>query len=105
MGLIICGWWWSLMTPRNWDWVKWLPHAGDPAVEDAAGPVRLVYASAAEFAAAQDAAVFKGRDAFRPRHAAVLEAVAPMPHTVVVADIAGDRGWGVTGGFAGGWRG
>ncbi|MDQ1249416.1 MAG: segregation ATPase FtsK/SpoIIIE, family [Actinomycetota bacterium] len=77
----------------QWDWVKWLPHAGDPAVEDAAGPVRLVYASAAEFAAAQDAAVFKGRDAFRPRHAAVLEAVAPMPHTVVVADIAGDRGW------------
>ncbi|GLY97590.1 type VII secretion protein EccC [Actinoplanes sp. NBRC 103695] len=27
---------------RHWDWVKWLPHAGHPTVNDAAGPVRLV---------------------------------------------------------------
>ena len=33
----------------QWDWVKWLPHAGDPRVEDAAGPVRMVYRSVAEF--------------------------------------------------------
>ncbi|MEV7625686.1 type VII secretion protein EccCa [Actinoplanes sp. NPDC089786] len=26
----------------EWDWVKWLPHAGHPALTDAAGPVRLV---------------------------------------------------------------
>lgn len=78
---------------QEWDWVKWLPHAGDPAIEDAAGPVRMVYGSVADFSAAQFDAVFKGRDAFRPRHAAVHEPVAPMPHTVVVADLGDEAGW------------
>ena len=42
----------------EWDWVKWLPHVGDPAVEDGAGPVRMVYGSVADFLAAQaDASV------------------------------------------------
>ena len=36
-----------------WDWVKWLPHVADERVEDAAGPVRMVYRSVAEFSAAQ----------------------------------------------------
>jgi S-DNA-T family DNA segregation ATPase FtsK/SpoIIIE len=27
---------------RDWEWVKWLPHAGHPERTDAAGPVRLV---------------------------------------------------------------
>ena len=78
---------------QEWDWVKWLPHAGDPKIEDAAGPVRMVYTSVGDFANAQFDAVFKGRDAFRPRHAAVHEPVSPMPHTVVVADIDDDSGW------------
>lgn len=76
----------------EWDWVKWLPHAGDPAVSDAAGPVRMVYGSVADFAAVQFDAVLKGRDAFRPRHAAVHDPVRPLPHTVVINDL-DDDGW------------
>jgi type VII secretion protein EccCa/type VII secretion protein EccCb len=76
----------------QWDWVKWLPHAGDPRVEDAAGPVRMVYRSVADFSAAQHDAVIKGRSAFSPRHAAKKDPVSPLPHTVVVSDIT-DSGW------------
>jgi DNA segregation ATPase FtsK/SpoIIIE, S-DNA-T family len=32
----------------QWDWVKWLPHHGDPRVSDDAGPARLVYPTVAE---------------------------------------------------------
>ena len=53
----------------------------------------MVYSSVADFANAQFDVVFKGRDAFRPRHAAVHEPVAPMPHTVVIADVDEDDGW------------
>jgi DNA segregation ATPase FtsK/SpoIIIE-like protein len=76
----------------EWDWVKWLPHAGDPTVTDAAGPVRMVYPSVADFAAVQFDAVLKGRDAFRPRHAAVHDPIRPLPHTVVINDL-DDDGW------------
>lgn len=41
----------------EWDWVKWLPHAGDTAVEDGAGPVRMVYGAVADFLAAQQEAL------------------------------------------------
>ncbi len=84
----------------QWDWVKWLPHAGDERTEDAAGPVRMVYPSVAAFAEAQFAAVIRGRDAFRPRHAAVREAIAPLPHTVVISDL-DDAGWSAVLGAAG----
>ena len=30
----------------EWEWVKWLPHAGHPRYRDAAGPVRMVTAQA-----------------------------------------------------------
>jgi DNA segregation ATPase FtsK/SpoIIIE-like protein len=76
----------------EWDWVKWLPHAGDPAVEDAAGPVRMVYSTVADFAAVQFDAVLKGRDAFRARHAAVHDPIRPLPHTVIINDVDDDGG-------------
>lgn len=77
---------------REWDWVKWLPHAGDPRIEDGAGPVRMVYASVGDFLAAQaDSLGLRGRGDFRPRLGAVKDAVSPLPHTVVVCDAGG--GW------------
>ena len=80
-----------------WDWVKWLPHVADERVEDAAGPVRMVYRSVAEFSAAQHDVVIKGRSGFSPRHAAKKDVISPVPHTVVISDVS-DTGWyGVTG--------
>ena len=73
-----------------WDWVKWLPHFGDPAREDAAGPARMVYTSVAEFVAAQ-ASTFEGRGEFMPRHAS-SSTPPPTPHIVVIADCA-DAQW------------
>ncbi|BBX65418.1 ESX-4 secretion system protein EccC4 [Mycobacterium saskatchewanense] len=32
----------------HWDWLKWLPHNGHPAVVDEAGPARMVYRTMAE---------------------------------------------------------
>lgn len=85
----------------EWDWVKWLPHAGDPVVEDGAGPARMVYGSVADFLAAQqDGLALRGRGEFRARHGAIREAIAPLPHTVVVCD-ADDKGWDRLGDRAG----
>ncbi|OBH36642.1 type VII secretion protein EccC [Mycobacterium sp. E342] len=69
----------------EWDWVKWLPHFGDPRRQDAAGNARMVYASVREFAAEQ-AELFAGRGSFTPRHAS-SSAQTPTPHTVIVADV------------------
>lgn len=33
----------------DWEWMKWLPHAGHPAEADAAGPSRMIYDSFSEF--------------------------------------------------------
>lgn len=49
----------------EWDWVKWLPHFGDPRRQDAAGNARMVYSSVREFAAEQ-AELFAGRGSFTP---------------------------------------
>ena len=68
----------------EWDWVKWLPHFGDPRRHDAAGNARMVYASVREFAAEQ-AELFAGRGSFTPRHAS-SSAQTPTPHTVIIAD-------------------
>lgn len=68
----------------EWDWVKWLPHFGDPRRQDAAGNARMVYSSVREFAAEQ-AELFAGRGSFTPRHAS-SSAQTPTPHTVVIAD-------------------
>jgi len=69
----------------EWDWVKWIPHFGDPRRQDAAGNARMVYASVREFAAEQ-AELFAGRGSFTPRHAS-SSAQTPTPHTVIIADI------------------
>lgn len=69
----------------EWDWVKWLPHFGDPRRQDAAGNARMVYSSVREFAAEQ-AELFAGRGSFTPRHASSA-AQAPTPHTVIIADV------------------
>jgi len=71
----------------EWDWVKWLPHNADDRKEDALGPARMVYRSVQEFANDQltDAVLRSG--AFQPRHAAVKDPIAPLPHTVVISDI------------------
>ncbi|ORW00044.1 type VII secretion protein EccCa [Mycobacterium kyorinense] len=69
----------------QWDWVKWLPHFGDPRRRDAAGNARMVYGSVREFAADQ-AELFAGRGSFTPRHAS-SSAETPTPHHVVICDI------------------
>ena len=73
---------------QEWDWVKWLPHNGNPRQEDGAGPARMVYTSVEEFANSQFTDAVRRGGAFTPRHAASRDAVAPLPHTLVVSDIA-----------------
>ncbi|MCV7089858.1 type VII secretion protein EccCa [Mycobacterium interjectum] len=76
----------------EWDWVKWLPHAGDPVVEDGAGPVRMVYGSVTDFLAAQaDALSLRGRGDFRARLGASKDPINPLPHTLIVCDT--EVGW------------
>ena len=78
----------------EWDWVKWLPHAGDPVLTDGAGPVRMVYGSLADFVSAQaDSRLFdRGRGEFRSRHGGAKDAIEPLPHTLIVCDT--EQGWG-----------
>ena len=76
----------------EWDWVKWLPHAGDAALQDGAGPVRMVYGSVDDFLAAQaDGLSLRARGDFRARLGASKEPINPLPHTVIVCDI--EVGW------------
>ncbi|MEE6140622.1 type VII secretion protein EccCa [Mycobacterium sp. 050128] len=76
----------------EWDWVKWLPHAGDTALEDGAGPVRMVYGSVNDFLDAQaDAKSLRGRGDFRARLGASKDPINPLPHTVIVCDT--EVGW------------
>lgn len=42
----------------DWDWVKWLPHAGHPAEGDAAGPNRMIYETFPEFVEAMQEVEF-----------------------------------------------
>jgi ESX secretion system protein EccC len=70
---------------EKWDWVKWLPHFGDPRRRDAAGNARMVYGAVREFAADQTE-LFSGRGSFTPRHAS-SSAETPTPHHVIIADI------------------
>ena len=70
---------------EEWDWVKWLPHFGDPRRQDAAGSARMVYSSVREFAAEQ-AELFAGRGSFTPRHASSA-AQTPTPHHLIISDV------------------
>lgn len=70
---------------EEWDWVKWLPHFGDPRRQDAAGSARMVYSSVREFAAEQ-AELFAGRGSFTPRHASSA-GQTPTPHHIIISDV------------------
>lgn len=69
----------------EWDWVKWLPHFGDPRRHDAAGSARMVYESARDFAAEHSDLVFAGRGSFISRNPN-SSAQSPSPHYLVIAD-------------------
>ncbi|MEV6341777.1 type VII secretion protein EccCa [Actinoplanes sp. NPDC051851] len=66
---------------HEWEWVKWLPHAGHPARADTIGPLRLLAGSAAELDRLL-ADVTGDRGRFRPDAGAV-------PHLVLIRDGAG----------------
>lgn len=85
---------------HEWDWVKWLPHAGDRVIEDGAGPLRLVYGSVSDFVEAQaDAMALRSRGEFAIRHGAGKSPIDPLPHAVIVCDVQG--GWEIFGSSAG----
>jgi S-DNA-T family DNA segregation ATPase FtsK/SpoIIIE len=65
---------------RDWEWIKWLPHALHPEESDGAGPMRLVRADLKELEdlLGDDLA---DRPRFRPGHTA-----AERAHLVVVLD-------------------
>lgn len=74
----------------HWDWLKWLPHNRHPTHDDALGPMRMVYSTAAQ---AQQAL------AGLPVARLVLvaeRAVAPIAGATVIAIGAGDDGAPVT---------
>jgi len=66
---------------RDWDWVKWLPHAHHPRRVDAGGPERIVYHSLAE--AEESLAELL---AARSRHNPEAAPLTTAPHVVVVLD-------------------
>lgn len=72
----------SAQRRRDWDWLKWLPHALHPTLTDAAGARRLVAGSLAEL---DDLlAEFVGK---RGRFAAPARGQEPtLPHLLVVCD-------------------
>ncbi len=88
---------------RDWEWLKWLPHALHPTAEDALGPRRLVVSALAELDELLADMVAK-----RPRfHAATSGRGAEpvtVPHILIVVD-GGDTGgsahFGIDGGLAG----
>ena len=88
---------------RDWDWLKWMPHALHPSQTDALGPRRLVVGSLKELDELLAEVVGK-----RPRfHGAIAGRAADpgtFPHVVVIVDGADTQGsdhLGVDGGLAG----
>ncbi|MFV8055030.1 type VII secretion protein EccCa [Mycobacterium sp. 48b] len=74
---------------EEWESAKWLPHVADDQLEDAAGPLRMVYQSVREL---RDTDVLANRSAFSPRHAGHQGPVDPCPHTVIISDV-GEHDW------------
>ncbi|MBN3459458.1 type VII secretion protein EccCa [Mycobacterium sp. DSM 3803] len=72
----------------SWEAVKWLPHVADSQREDAAGPLRMVYASVREL---RDTGVLDNKPGFEARHGGHRGMVSPLPHTVIISDV--DAGW------------
>jgi S-DNA-T family DNA segregation ATPase FtsK/SpoIIIE len=88
---------------RDWEWLKWLPHALHPRLGDTLGPRRLVVAGLAELDGLLAELVAK-----RPRRAATspLRGAEPSaaPHVVVLldgAEVDTSAHLGVDGGLAG----
>ncbi len=88
---------------RDWEWLKWLPHALHPTADDALGPRRLVVSVLTELDDLLADMVGK-----RPRfHAATSgRAGEPViaPHILIVVDggdTAGSAHFGIDGGLAG----
>jgi S-DNA-T family DNA segregation ATPase FtsK/SpoIIIE len=78
----------SYLAPQ-WEWVKWLPHAGHPRCRDAAGPVRMVTAQADDLHRWWEAEL-AGRPA---------GTTAAAPHLLVVVDeAAGPGSWAAVAG-------
>ncbi|GAB2924477.1 type VII secretion protein EccC [Rhodococcus aerolatus] len=65
----------------DWEWVKWLPHAQNPAVTDALGPQRLLLGSLAEVEDALDEELGD-----RPRFSRGAPPSPDRAHVVVVLD-------------------
>jgi DNA segregation ATPase FtsK/SpoIIIE, S-DNA-T family len=66
---------------RDWDWVKWLPHAQDERRSDAAGATRLVFESMAEL----ETAIGEGLGD-RPRHSPDARPLTTAAHLLVILD-------------------
>ena len=78
----------------EWDWVKWLPHAGDPALTDGAGPradgVRVAGRFPCRPGGCDVACAGAGNSV--ARHGAAKDPIEPLPHTVMICDT--ERGLG-----------
>jgi S-DNA-T family DNA segregation ATPase FtsK/SpoIIIE len=66
---------------RDWDWVKWLPHAQDERHTDGAGAVRLVFASMGDLEQTLGDEV-----GARPRHSPDAMPLSGSPHLLVILD-------------------
>lgn len=64
----------------EWEWVKWLPHAGSTVESDAVGPARMVVTEAADLVDLLGSDV-TDRSAFSPR-----DDLTPWPHALIVCD-------------------
>ncbi|KAA9161312.1 type VII secretion protein EccCa [Amycolatopsis acidicola] len=66
---------------RDWEWIKWLPHALHPERTDALGPLRLVAQSIPALESMLEEELTK-----RPRFDPEVEVRIPGPHLVIVVD-------------------
>lgn len=64
----------------EWEWVKWLPHAGSTVESDAVGPARMVVTEAVDLLDLLGSDVVD-RPAFAPR-----DDLTPWPHVLLVCD-------------------
>lgn len=70
---------------QAWQWCKWLPHAADPELVDASGPLRMIYADVSEFLE-RFGDVINGRGPWSPP---VEGAQKPDDYWVIVVDMPG----------------
>jgi S-DNA-T family DNA segregation ATPase FtsK/SpoIIIE len=88
---------------RDWEWLKWLPHALHPTAEDALGPRRLVVSTLSELDDLLADMVAK-RPRFHAGSGGRGGEPVSAPHIVVVVDggdTTGSAHFGIDGGLAG----